>query len=604
MLEKQALVLFLENELDESIEMPGKDIDQLANREERNTLVAQLQTEVQHLREQLQVTIEEYDSSNEEMKAANEELQSINEEYRSATEELETSKEELQSVNEELQTVNNDMKSKLEEISSAHQELENLMGATEIGTLFLDRELRIQRFTAGVNEVLNVMPGDRNRPIGHLTHKLRYEKFTADAEQVLRQLISLEREVETEEEEWYLLRFRPYRTKQNRVEGVVITFINITELKASEAELVRAKETLEERVFERTHELDEANQKIRQVRDLFFKLFYSNPIPTSLTQMEDGKFINVNDAYLKFAGLERDQVIGHTSLELGLPIAKEMRSRVIDRLQKNNMLRNIELKFRHSSGEVATVLGSIQLITIDQTQALLMSFIDISERVKAEQQIRSLAYDLTIAEQEERRRLSQLLHDDLQQRIFAVKMQLATFYDAGQSGDVHTAQIDFAQIQEWLDEAIAMTRNLSIDLSPAILRGDGLTDALIWLSSQMETLYGLKVNLNSNGIAAKYDDAMRILLFQVVREVLFNIVKHANTLEANIMMDRVDHHTRITISDGGMGFDPQTTLNSSKTAGGLLNFQHRLNLMGCNLQVKSQPNVKGTQVIIDIPLDK
>jgi PAS domain S-box-containing protein len=420
----------------------------------------------------------------------------------------------------------------------------------------------------------------------------------------LRQLVSLEREVQTEEGQWYLLRFRPFRTKQERVEGVVITFINITELKASEAQLVRAKETLEERVFERTHELDEANQRIRQVRDLFFKLFYSNPIPTSLTQLEDGKFINVNDAYLEFARLQRENVIGHTSLELGLPLAKEIRDRIIARLQRDNMLRNIELNFKRESGDTAIVLASIQLITIDQTQALLMSFIDISERVKAEQQIRSLAYELTTAEQEERRRLSQILHDDLQQRIFAVKMQMLTLYDAYSRNDLQAAQVDFAQLQEWLDEAIAMTRNLSIDLSPAILRGDGLTDALIWLSSQMETQYGLKVHLNPNGITAKYDDALRILLFQAVREVLFNIVKHANTLEANVTMDRVDHHTRITIDDDGMGFDAQAILSNSKIAGGLLNLRHRLNLMGCNLQVKSQPNVKGTQVIIDIPLDK
>jgi two-component system, chemotaxis family, CheB/CheR fusion protein len=192
------MVMFLENELDEPVEK-AEGRSNVTTEEQQNTLVAQLQSEVLQLREQLQVTIEEYDSSNEEMKAANEELQSINEEYRSATEELETSKEELQSVNEELQTVNNDMKNKLEEISRAHQELENIMGATEIGTLFLDRELRIQRFTAGVNDVINIMPTDRGRPLNHLTHSLKYHTvFMEDAEHVLRQLVPLEREVQTE----------------------------------------------------------------------------------------------------------------------------------------------------------------------------------------------------------------------------------------------------------------------------------------------------------------------------------------------------------------------------------------------------------------------
>jgi signal transduction histidine kinase len=268
------------------------------------------------------------------------------------------------------------------------------------------------------------------------------------------------------------------------------------------------------------------------------------------------------------------------------------------------MIRDLEMQVRRASGEMANVLASIQLINLDGTQALLLAFIDITERVKAEQQIRSLAYDLTKAEQEERRRLSQILHDDLQQRIFAVKMQLLTLSDAYQKNDLRSAEVDFAQLQEWLDDSIAMTRNLSIDLSPAILQGDGLTDALVWLAAQMENQYGLKVTIESNGITARYEDTLRILLFQAVREVLFNVVKHADTLRAKIRMERAHGHTRLIVSDGGIGFDAESILDGSKTAGGLLNLQHRLNLMGCNLQVNSKPNGQGTQVIIDIPQDK
>ena len=131
--ERQALVFFIEDEVD-SPDEATKATDALSTPTEYGRLVAQLQSDNQRLREQLQITVEEYESSNEEMKAANEELQSINEEYRSATEELETSKEELQSVNEELQTVNSEMRNKVEETSRARQELENMMGATEIAT--------------------------------------------------------------------------------------------------------------------------------------------------------------------------------------------------------------------------------------------------------------------------------------------------------------------------------------------------------------------------------------------------------------------------------------------------------------------------------------
>ena len=180
-------MVFLEDEFDEEAEHASTVEATESDERKDNKLVARLEAEVMRLREQLQITIEEYESSNEEMKASNEELQSINEEYRSATEELETSKEELQSINEELHTVNSEMKGKLDEILRGKDEMQNLLGAMEIPTLFLDRELTIQRYTPSMQQFFNIRPVDHGRPIAHLTHKLLYKEFTKDAEQVLQQ---------------------------------------------------------------------------------------------------------------------------------------------------------------------------------------------------------------------------------------------------------------------------------------------------------------------------------------------------------------------------------------------------------------------------------
>jgi len=246
--ERLALVLFLEDQglAPETAEPEAPELAQPPA--EREALLAQLQTEVQRLREQLQATTEEYESSNEELKAANEELQSINEEYRSTTEELETSKEELQSVNEELQTVNAELKGKLEEISRAHNDMENLMAATGIATLFLDRQLRIQRFTPTTTELFNIIPGDRGRPIGHLTRSLAYDNLEEDAARVLETLIPMEREVRAMPDDpdgpWLLARLRPYRTADDRIEGVVLTFVDINEFKKAETALQRSQARL------------------------------------------------------------------------------------------------------------------------------------------------------------------------------------------------------------------------------------------------------------------------------------------------------------------------------------------------------------------------
>src|SRR5207237_9777983 len=158
--------------------------------------------EIQFLKEQLNATVEQYEAGNEELKASNEELQAMNEELRSATEELETSKEELQSVNEELSTVNHELKNNVEELSRANADLNNLMASTDIGTVFLDRQLRIHRFTPSAQKIFNLLPADMGRPIADITSKLNYEGFVADAEKVLHDLSRLERQVQIGQDSW------------------------------------------------------------------------------------------------------------------------------------------------------------------------------------------------------------------------------------------------------------------------------------------------------------------------------------------------------------------------------------------------------------------
>ena len=203
---------------------------------------------VRSLREKLRVTEQrvegirdEHFLTTEDLRAANEELQSLNEEYRSTTEELETSREELQSINEELHTVNHELKGKLDEVSRAHNDLENLMAATNVATLFLTPDLRIKRFTPQLGEIFKVKSRDLDRPIGDLKHALDYD-LEEDARRVLATVTPIEREARSDAGRTYVVRVGPYRTAGGRdIDGVVATFIDITAIKQAEQAL-RASE--------------------------------------------------------------------------------------------------------------------------------------------------------------------------------------------------------------------------------------------------------------------------------------------------------------------------------------------------------------------------
>lgn len=209
-----------------------------------NTVLSQLEEELQRTKEQLQETIEHSETSNEELKASNEELQAINEELRSATEELETSKEELQSVNEELITVNYELKVKVEETSKVNDDLNNLIASTDIATVFVDRGMRIKRFTPRATDIFNIIPSDIGRSLLDITHRLDYDKLSDDTTATFESLRLVEREVRSTDGRFYIVRLLPYRTTEDRIDGAVLTFIDITGRRQAEEKLRAGEERM------------------------------------------------------------------------------------------------------------------------------------------------------------------------------------------------------------------------------------------------------------------------------------------------------------------------------------------------------------------------
>jgi two-component system CheB/CheR fusion protein len=213
------------------------------------SMARHLEEELIRVKAQLRSSSEQHETQAEELKASNEELQAMNEELRSAAEELETSKEELQSINEELTTVNQELKVKVEEISLTSNNFQNLINSTDIATLFLDRSFRVNLFTPAARTIFNLIPADFGRPLSDITNRLNHPPLQEDAEAVLANLQPIEREVGTTDGRVFMLRILPYRTAEDRINGIVLTFVNISGRKAAE-EAVRQSEERMRLVFE------------------------------------------------------------------------------------------------------------------------------------------------------------------------------------------------------------------------------------------------------------------------------------------------------------------------------------------------------------------
>ncbi len=232
--------------------------------------------ELRRTRDELQSTIEEIQTSNEELKASHEEVVSMNEELQSSNEELETSREEMQSLNEELTTVNSQLRAKMEEHQAVSNDLSSLLTSTDIAVLFLDPQFRIRRFTPPVRSLLDLIATDVGRPLSDLARKFQDPHLLADAEAVLERLAPSEREVSAEGGRWLLRRITPYRTAENRIDGVVITFVDITARRRAE-EALRAS----------------AEQFRRSIEEA--------PIPV-IMQAEDGQVLQVSRMWTELTG--------------------------------------------------------------------------------------------------------------------------------------------------------------------------------------------------------------------------------------------------------------------------------------------------------------
>ena len=243
----------------EASEIPGKAPS-------RSRRFAEMERDLQQARAELHSTREEMQTSQEELRSSNEEMQSTNEEMQSTNEEITTSKEEMQSLNEELQTVNAELQGKVDELSRSNNDMKNLLNSTDVATLFLDNNLKVRRFTIQATKIIKLIPGDIGRPITDLASDLLYPDLPDDAREVLRKLGFSEKPISARDGRWFTVRIMPYRTLDDRIDGVVITFWDISVAKTLEGKLQDMQIVLENRIVDQSARIEQAEVDLKAER--------------------------------------------------------------------------------------------------------------------------------------------------------------------------------------------------------------------------------------------------------------------------------------------------------------------------------------------------
>ena len=409
------------------------------------------------------------------------------------------------------------------------------------------------------------------------------------------------------EASWVHLVVRPGSESSGEGGLALVVFLEAGQADGSEEEAVSGEggrtglraltDKLEQRVEERTVEL-------RTALDLFHALFHAIPAPIAMTRSKDGFLVEANRAYRDLFGYGPEEMNDTRYLPRRHWANERQRERVLAELAENGHVHDVEVELTTKSGERLTALAFVEQICVDDAPYELAVFIDITVRKNAEQQVRRLASKLTIAEQEERSRVAHVLHDDLQQRLYGARYKLEGIRQRAMTEDesVIAALAPLREVEQWLEESVDEMRRLTVDLSPPVLDGEGLADALAWLVSQMRAVHGLDVSLTTERAHTIREPDQRIMMFQIVRELLFNVVKHADVERAEIRLAEENGNWKIEVIDEGKGFDASLISTGDPGPGfGLPHLRERVNLFGGSLELDTASG-EGTRVTIFLPI--
>ncbi len=567
--------------------------------DEKDRLNSQLRQDLQSTRMHLQALVEERDSRNQELVSANEEIQSANEELQSTNEELETTKEELQSANEELITVNDELLQRNNVLTQTGNDLINLLTSVNIPLLMLTESLQIRQFTPPLERLLSLRPADVGRSISDIRLQLSIENIEPLLHEVLETLSAREVEVRDREGKWHLMRIRPYRTSENKIEGLVVVLVDIDQLRRSQ-------------------------QGLSEARDFADSILQSVPVPVVVVA-RNCTIRTVNAAFRNLTGLPERDLVGRsfpdfTSAIWGIAGLRER----MGELMEGEAGAVLEFEHASTTPDRPTLLVKAQALATDGDRVVLLTMEDVTQRRQSEQVIaqqkqeleheiertnevllhaqeerRELASQMFTAQEDERRRVARELHDDVAQRLSATLMDVeAALLESENVGNGLQAVLD-EKIFPSLQSLNTDVRQISHRLHPAIIDDLGLVPALKSLIDEFREREQMPATLLTQPVPEHLPSTTVITLYRIAQESLRNVAKHAGKTHVKLILDVKDDKLCLEIRDSGFGFDQEA---DGKPQGlGLLSIKERARIAGGHSTIRSTLG-KGTIVSIEIPV--
>ncbi|HEX5413159.1 MAG TPA: chemotaxis protein CheB [Terriglobia bacterium] len=533
----------------------GKLVPAKAARREINQLTDEL-SQTRHI---LQSTIEELEATNEELRSANEESLSSNEELQSTNEELETAKEELQSANEELTTLNEELQNRNTALNVVNDDLMNLLGSVDIPILMLGQDLRIRRFTPSIQKLTNIVNADTGRPLGDI--KLKFE--SANLEKLVAEAIDntavRQAEVQTLDGNWYSMRIRPYKTMDKRIDGAVISWLEVTGMKQA---LDRSTERYKF-IFERN----------------LAGVFYA----------QDGHLRDCNEAFARILGYSsREEALQMKNLNAN--IAQKEQAELHDRLVKEKNLNNELIAIKRKDGSEAWIVASATLTDDGGTAGLA---VDITEQVQMERQLGKLTRYLMNESDDRRRQLARELHDQLGSSLGAL---LASVAAVGRKRELDKdMRHSLSRFQKQLQNCIKDVQTVSYLQHPLILEQMGLSAAVRWYAEDFSKRTKIRTEVSVSNSMGRMDEKTEIALYRIIQECLTNVQRHSGSKVARVTLESRNRRVTAEVRDSGKG------IAHSKESMGIMGMRERMKELGGDLEVESGRD--GTTVRATLDLD-